>query len=271
MSAVRRAVPKLLVAGLAACPAILLGPASAADDAGRVDEVLQELFLGEPAYPQDALELQVTSVLGGAQTGDTTTAGARLRVELGLTDRFQIAAEAPYAWVSAPPPMARRTGVGSAELEAMYTPLNDRRLGAAVSAGLELAFPSVSAAGKDSWSVEAFATAYKVLGRVHANLTVSAALALPTAARAEHERSLDAAVGVFTPLGAWVPVLELAASSSADPSAVLSAGTLWHPTDDLELGAAVQLGLDRRSIGGLVVATMEIPLAHAPAHRRPHE
>jgi len=245
-----------------ACLAVLWWPHGAAAESGKVDEVIQELFLGRIVYPQDALELQVTAALGGSRAAGATGALAGLEVELGLTDRLQIAAEVPFAWTSTS--TERRVGVGNASLGAMYNPLSDRALGLAVSAGLELAFPAPSRVGADAWSVEAFAVAYKVLGRVHLNLKGGVELELPDGEAREF--SPASALGVFAPIGRWVPLLELRAEPRADPAAVVSAGALWHPAGELELGAAVQIGLDARSIGGLVIATVELELA-APRRR----
>ena len=244
----------------AVCLAMLPWPEGAAAGSGKLDQVIEELFVGEAVYPQDALELQVTGDLGGSRTGDRPGASAGLEIEFGITDRLQISAEAAFEWVSTP--MERLVGLGNPSLEVMYNPLSNRDRGRALSAGLRLSFPAASRAGEDAWSTEAFAVAYQVLGPVHTNLTASVALELPTGAGAEREVSLAGALGLFLPIGRWVPVLELgAASGDRSPAAVLSAGTLWHPVDDLELGAAVQIGLDARSIGGLVTATVELELA----------
>jgi len=234
----------------AACLAMLPVPAGVAAEPGKVDEVIEELFLGEIAFPQDALELQVTADLGGARAGDVTTLGGGVEVEFGITDRLQLAARVPLARVSAP--MERHAGLGNASLEALYNPLSDRGRGLALSVGLELSLPSPSGAGEDAWTVEAFAALYKVLGRVHANLSVGVEL--------EREVSPSAALGVFAPIGRWAPVLELRVEAEAEPAAVVSAGALWHPIDDLELGAAVQVGLDARSFGGFLLATFELEL-----------
>lgn len=56
--------------------------------------------------------------------------------------------------------------------------------------------------------------------------------------------------------------LELGRSEPAEaPVAVRSAGGLWHPAGEVEIGAALQLGLDARSIGGILTATVELELA----------
>src|SRR6185503_6189940 len=133
----------------------------------------------------DALELQATASLDGSRMDARSAATAGLEIEFGITDRLQISAEVPFEWVSAV--MERRSGLGNAALGAMYNPVSDRGRGLAVSGGLELSFPAPSSAGEDAWSVEAFAVAYKVLGRVHANLTASVELELPGGSGAEPE------------------------------------------------------------------------------------
>ena len=228
---------------------------------GKVEEVVQELFLGQVAFPQDALELQITAMLGGSRAAGQTFAAAGLEVELGLTDRLQLSAEVPLEWASASASGARGTDVGNAALGALYNPLNDRARGVALSAGLELTLPTASRDGAAAWGVEAFAVAYRALGRVHGNLKLGVELERPTGSGAEREISPAGALGVLVPIGRWVPVLELRGDLRGDPAAVLAAGTLWHPAGGLELGAAAQLGLDTGSIGGLVIATVELPLA----------
>jgi hypothetical protein len=241
---------------------LLAGPATAAAGTGQVDEVLQELFLGEAVYPQDAGELQVTAELGAGRLGGPrgrSEATGGLLVELGLTERLQLAARAPVAWVDADG--ERAAGLGNASVEAMYNPLSDRARGLAVSAGIEVSLPAPSRVGEDAWGVEGFAVAYKVLGRVHANLTVGVELELPRGAGTEREVAVAGALGVFAPIGRWVPVLEVRVDAGAEPAATMAAGALWHPAGSFELGAAVQLGLDARSIGGFMVATVELDLS----------
>lgn len=158
-------------------------------------------------------------------------------------------------------PAERRVGAGNPELELLYNPLSDRARGLAVSVGLGVMFPAPSPAGEDAWGAEAFAVAYQVLGGVHVNLAVAAELELPAAEAAEREVALAATLGVFAPIGRWVPVVELRAASGEAPVTVLSVGVLWHPAGEVEVGAALQLGLDARSIGGILTATVELELA----------
>lgn len=267
----------LAAAGVAAWPE----PAAADDDdddaegGGKVLEVIEELFLGEVVYPQDALELQLTAGLSAARAGGRTGLGAGLEVELGLTDRLQLAARAELVRApgGGPGGEGAATGLGSPSVEVLYNPLSDRARGLAISAGLEVAFPALSDAGEaaggagDAWEIEAFAVAYRVFGPVHANLAVGLELELGEGDGAgdgeERELAAAAALGVFAPIGRWAPVLELRVDGGAEgaaPVAQLSAGVLWHPGAELELGAAVQVGLDERSVGGLVLATVELEL-----------
>lgn len=263
----------------AACLAVLCGPRVGAagvlaagddEDPGpipdKIDEVVEELFLGRVVYPQDALALQLTASLGGARAARRTAAATALEVELGLTDRLQLSAEAPLEWGTASPE-ARGADLGNAAVGALYNPLSDRPRGMALSAGLEVTLPTASRSGAAAWGVEAFAVAYRTLGRLHANLELGVELLQPTAPGAERELAPAGALGVLAPIGRWVPVLELRGELGAEPAAVASAGTLWHPTGGLELGAALQLGLDTApgldgwSVGGLVIATVELELA----------
>jgi hypothetical protein len=261
------------------CLAVLCGPRAgaagvlvAADDKApakipdKIDEVVEEMFLGRVVYQQDALELQLTASLGGARAAGRTAAASELEVELGLTERLQLSAEAPLEWGTALPG-ERGAGLGNAAVGALYNPLSDRPRGMALSAGLEVTLPTASRSGAAAWGVEVFAVSYRALGRLHANLELGVELLQPTAPGAEREISPAGTLGVLAPIGRWVPVLEIRGELGAEPAAVASAGTLWHPIGGLELGAAIQLGLDTGpgldgwSVGGLVSATVELELA----------
>src|SRR5688572_9324758 len=78
------------------CAVLLLGASSLAE--GLPPEDVEEFFLTESAYSQEALELQATLGVSGRR-GDTWQAlELSLLAELGLTDWWQVELRAPFQW-----------------------------------------------------------------------------------------------------------------------------------------------------------------------------
>lgn len=260
----RRARPRaslvsLLVASAAAAPA---EPerTEAEDEPARPP--IEELFLGETAFPQEALELQITSAPRWERDGHQVGFRIPLLLELGITDRLQLGGELPLE-------LARQesgvvAGLGSVELEALYNLVNERGLGLAVSAGLGAGLPAgARGLGAPGYALEPFVSLDKAIGGVHVGISASAEIRLPTAGRDAAELSPGASLGVILPLGDVVPTLELAAEIEDTTSLLVAPGVLWHPARGLELGAALELGLagEAPDAGLMLLFTREIELA----------
>ncbi|WP_438037831.1 hypothetical protein [Sorangium sp. So ce128] len=260
----RRARPRaslvsLLVASTAAAPAEL-ERTEAEDEAARPP--IEELFLGETAFPQEALELQITSAPRWERDGRQVGFRIPLLLELGITDRLQLGGELPLE-------LARQdsgvvAGLGSVELEALYNLVNERGLGLALSAGLGAALPAgARELGAPGYALEPFVSLDKAIGRVHVGISASAEIRLPAAGSDATELSPGASLGLILPLGDVVPTIELAAEIEDTTSLLLAPGVLWHPAPGLELGAALELGLagETPDAGLMLLVTREIELA----------
>lgn len=260
----RRAPPRaslvsLLVASTAAAPA---EPerTEAEDEPARPP--IEELFLGETAFPQEALELQITSAPRWERDGRQVGFRIPLLLELGITDRLQLGGELPLE-------LARQdggvvAGLGSVELEALYNLVNERGLGLALSAGLGAGLPAgARGLGAPGYALEPFVSLDKAIGGVHVGISASAEIRLPAAGRDAAELSPGASLGVIVPLGDVVPTLELAAELEDTTSLLIAPGVLWHPARGLELGAALELGLagETPDAGLMLLFTREIELA----------
>ncbi|WP_437521271.1 hypothetical protein WME79_28735 [Sorangium sp. So ce726] len=255
----RASLVSLLVASTAAAPA---EPerTEAEDEPARPP--IEELFLGETAFPQEALELQITSAPRWERDGRQVGFRIPLLLELGITDRLQLGGELPLE-------LARQdsgvvAGLGSVELEALYNLVNERGLGLALSAGLGAGFPAgARELGAPGYALEPFVSLDKAIGGVHVGISASAEIRLPTAGRDATELSPGASLGVILPLGDVVPTVELAAELEDTTSLLIAPGVLWHPTPGLELGAALELGLagETPDAGLMLLVTREIELA----------
>ncbi|WP_437274900.1 hypothetical protein WME90_27020 [Sorangium sp. So ce375] len=263
-SAARRAGPgasliSLLVASTAAAPPEQ-EQAEAADEPAKPP--VEELFLGEAAFPQEALELQITSAPTWEHDGRRVGFSVPLLLELGITDRLQLGGELPLELARGDSGVV--AGLGAVEVEALYNVVNDRWLGLVVSAGLGAELPAGSRElGAPGYALEPFVSLDKAIGGVHVGISASAEIRLPAARRDETELSPGAALGVILPLGDVVPTVELAAELEDTLSLLLAPGVLWHPASGLELGAALEIGLagETPDAGLMLLVTTEIELA----------
>ncbi|WP_437806986.1 hypothetical protein [Sorangium sp. So ce1078] len=263
-AASRRARPRislglLLAASTAAAPAEQERTEAAGEPA---QPAVEELFLGETAFPQEALELQVTSAPTWERDGRRVRFGIPLLLELGITDRLQIGGELPLELVRNERGVA--AGLGAVQAEALVNLVNDGALGLALSAGLEAELPAgARELGAPGYALSPFVSLDKAVGGVHVALSASAEVRLPAARGDAAELSPGVALGVILPLGAVAPTVELAAELEDTAALLLASGVLWHPARGLELGAALELGLmgETPDVGLLLLVTSEIELA----------
>lgn len=239
-----------------------------------VEEVIQELFLGETVYSQDRLELQLTSALSFVHTPAGGTFIAAPFFELGLTERFQIGAELPIESArlegdgDGDGDGGRALGVGNVSVGALFNAYNSRKRGFALSFALEGSFPAASGSvGEPAWGVSPVIIAYKALGPVHMNLALAAEVEIPTGDDEDVGLSPSAALGLFLPVGPVVPTLELLVTPLSSPTLTAAAGALVHPSPALEIGLALKAGLDgldEPSFGASLMATWETDFAGEP-------
>lgn len=215
------------------------GPASA-DQSGPVDEIIQELFLGETVYPQERYELQMSGGLQWRHTDGLKSFEMPLLLELGLTSRLQVELGMPVVVIPAPEVVS---GAGNIEMGALYNVYRDRSREFALSLGVEAMLPSLSSrVGQSAYTFEPFLIAYKALGPIYANVSGSVEVSFPT--QGETEVGGDLAVGLFKPFGALVPVFEFALAFEDEGATVqVAPGLIWHPGYELEVGLAVAIDL----------------------------
>jgi hypothetical protein len=238
-----------LLGGAIALLASLACASSAAAQPSKLDDVIQEVFLGEAVFAQDQLELQITNGLAYARSEDEDLFADGLAVELGITDDLQI--EASMAGEGRRSPEGSAAGLGNSEVGLLYGFLSDPSLGLALSTGLGVGFPAItSGVGEDAYSLELVFIAYKVLGPIHANLSLAPELVF---AGDEEETTVEggAALSLFHPVGAFVPLVELGVGLDEEGTAVaLAGGLLWHPREEVEVGVSAVVGLTEASPEG---------------------
>ncbi|WP_437307278.1 hypothetical protein [Sorangium sp. So ce388] len=251
----------LLAASTATAPA---APAPRRVEATREPEqpVIEELFLGELAFPQEALELQIASSPAWRRDGRLVRFSIPMQLELGITDRLQIGGELPLELVRNDRGVA--AGLGVVHAGALYSFLDDRALGLTFSAGIEAGLPAGSRElGASGHALEPFVSLHKTLGSVHLCLSASAEVTLPMARSDTTEIGPGVALAAVLPVGDLAPTVELAAELDDAASLLFAPGVRWHPARGLELGAALSLGLgdEAPDLGLLLLVTREIQLA----------
>ncbi|WP_437756367.1 hypothetical protein [Sorangium sp. So ce1389] len=257
----RPALGVLLAASTATAPAAP-APLRAEDMREPEPPVIEELFLGELAFPQEALELQIASSPAWRRHGRLVRFSVPLQLELGITDRLQIGGELPLELARNDRGVA--AGLGVVRAEALYSFLDDRALGLTISAGVEAGLPAGSRElGATGHALEPFVSVHKSFGSVHLCLSASAEVTLPAAPSDAAEISPGVALAAVLPVGDLAPTVELAAELDDAASLLFAPGVRWHPARGLELGAALSLGLEDEApdLGLLLLVTTEIQLA----------
>ena len=211
------------------------GTAQAEEEDEGVRELAQELALGETVYPQDRLELQLSLVPERVrQDGEDIYPVVGL-VELGLTDRLQLAVEVPMVVTN------QQSGLGNAEIGASYSIFNDRESGLAFTAGLSLGAPAANTAfGEEGFAIEPYMVGY--LGGEHlgANLQV---FTEANDVAGDSEFGYGAALALLAGSPLLTGALEVSLEREDETIAQLSPGLYMRPSADLEFGFAAPIGL----------------------------
>lgn len=221
----------------------------------KVEELVQELFLSEIVYPQDANELQLTS---GVQRIEEKEEGedpetyfiTPLLIEYGITDMFQLGIKIPTQYAG----NVGVSGVGNIELESLYNFYNNKESGWAFSGIFGVSLPRLSnKVGEKGFVFEPALIGYKSFGRFALNL--SAGIAIPTESENNSEVELDAAA-IYN-AGIFRPSLEFSAEFEDGKSALsILAGTTIILKNDLEVGFGVANGLKGESPEWQVFTTL---------------
>jgi hypothetical protein len=206
-------------------------PGAWAEDEPELEDVVQEVFLGQLAFSQDALELQVSAGSSWVEADDAHLLSPLLVVELGLTDRLQIEVEAPFV-VAIP-------GKGDAG-GGLYNVVRSPVLGLLISAGVAAMLPTASTdlIGR-AYGAAAVLAAYKTMGAVHANLSAGSGVEVETAGEEVAQRVSEVALSLLVPFGVVTPIAEIGFEREGDENAIaFAAGLAWHGSGALEIGVA---------------------------------
>lgn len=170
---------------------------TAAEPPAIPEQRMQELFIGELAFPERAWELQVTGRADWSRPGAEHLVSAAAVVELGLTDRLQLGLELPATLTA----IDGSTGLSRLRIASLYNVYRAR--GALVSSGLELGVP-VALDGDASYETELFVSLFWQLGPV--GLALSGGPELQLAAGAGEGSALggSAAVAIVAPIRSGV-------------------------------------------------------------------
>lgn len=230
---------------------------SLADD-GKVDEFIQELFLGEVVYPQDAGEIQFTTGFLWRNEGQ---GGGRipLSMEYGITDYFQLGVQVPLATLREDDV----SGVGHIEFEAYCNLLNDPESGWAAGLGFGLGLPTATpeVAG-DAYIYEPFLVVYRELSW-GAALNFSAGLEIDEPRHDQEPTGVagELATALLRRRDAFVFLLEAAVEIDKDEAPVsMAPGAYWQPAVAMwELGVSMPVTLADTStdVGVFVLFNLE--------------
>jgi len=230
-------------------------------DEGGVEQVVQEVFTGSLPFPQEQLELQLTSSARWRRGNDQQELELPLGVELGVTDRLQVEVEVPLGVVGPAGDFMRdgTTGVGNMEVGTLYNLVNDRRSGLVASVGLGFLLPTSTLDGTDRVvGVLPSVAGYKTFGPVHVNLSLQGGVEFPSDPDEDAAPVVEGGLALLFPVGPVVPMVE-ATVEYEDKTVIRSAAGLIWVIDDFEIGAAALMnaGGDEIEWGVAVSATVE--------------
>jgi hypothetical protein len=233
-------------AALATVIALVIAVPSSGARAESPEHVVEELFAGEIAYPQERYELQAQIGLTRAAAPGGPVWTMPIAAELGFTDRFQIAMAVPV--IGSRTPAGAGGGVGNIEVEALYNFLCDEKRHLLLSAIAGGAFPTTDTRiGEPGGEVELALAAIKGFDRVYVNVDLGGRLGVGDEAVDVGGR---AGAAFLLRLGPVVPLIEVAGSlEEGVPALLLASGLRWHPGSHFEIG----LGGWYRTEGGTSV------------------
>ena len=237
----RPALSSAAVVGILFCRTEMIAFADEAQGDGEdePEEVIQELFLGSLAFPQEANELQASVISSWMRSDDADVLQPVLVGEWGFTDRLQIEVEAPFV-VSVPNSGTTAGGLDNAEVGLLYNFVRSSRLGLVMSAGLAGTMPTASTdLIETSYGAGALLTVCKLVGPVQANLSAESGVEAPTEeGMSEAELGVETALSLIVPLGGLVPVVEVGWEQEEESELMLSGGLIWLAADGIEMGLA---------------------------------
>jgi hypothetical protein len=241
MSRIGRMGPSFLGAGIAVWLAAPAGVALAeeAEAGDEVDDVVQEVFLGSVAFPQEASELQLSAASSWMKSDEADVLRPLLVAEWGFTDRLQVEVEAPFL-IAVPGEGETDGGLGNAEIGLLYNLVRSSELGLVLSGGVAGIVPTSSTdLIERAVGGGALLTLYKIMGPVHANVSVEGGVEKPTEGDEEAEFGVETALSLLVPLGRVIPIAEVGLEREGDENELqLAGGFAWLASESVEVGLA---------------------------------
>ena len=222
----------------------------------KVEEILEELFLGEVVFPQERGELQFTPGFFWSHKREDDLAIPVL-LEYGITDRLQIMCELPVELAD------EAAGLGNVELGGYCNFFSDANAGRAYGAGVGLALPTATTdVGEEAVIFEPFFIAYQEVGRVSVNVFTKLEIEAPISGEEDTQIGGEIGLALFGQLGRFVPLLELGVEIEEDETAVrIAPAIVWQPRrlENAEFGVSLPVGVTEQTpdLGVFVLMTWE--------------
>jgi hypothetical protein len=231
------------------------------EDAARVEQVAQEVFIGAMPFAQEQFELQLSTSARFTRGEEQQQLEIPLVVELGLTDRLQVEVELPLAVLSPSGDFMRdgSTGLGNMEVGALYNLFNDGRSGVVASVGLSFVLPTSTMDGIERVvGILPSVAAYKTFGPVHVNASLNGGVEFPVDSEEGANPVVEGGLALLFPVGPLVPMVEGTLEYDGETVFRSAAGLIWV-IDDFEIGAAALMNVSggETEWGAVVSATIE--------------
>jgi hypothetical protein len=222
----------------------------------------EELAITRSVVIQDADELESTATFHYSKSQPTENYAAEAELEYGLTDRWEIDADAPYEFLR-PKNKLGADGVGDVEVATRYGVVPIGRGPVALTAGLELGIPTGDRThdlGEGRLTLEPFLTASTWIGRCNVQVNSGWTRALTNSGEAPLD-DFEYNAAILYPMKRWYVVLEGdGESSSAVTTYYITPELIWRPMKNLELLIATPLGITHESADYGVIGAVSLEL-----------
>jgi hypothetical protein len=222
----------------------------------------EELAITRSVVIQNADELENTAAFRYSKSQPTENYVAEAEFEYGLTDRWEIDADVPYAALR-PKNKAGADGIGDVEAAVRYgvVPLGQGPV--ALTAGLGLGIPTGDRTrdlGEGRLTLEPFFTASTWVGRCNVQVNGGWTRAVTNSGK-EPCDDFEYNVAILYPVKRWYLVLEGNGESTSEVTTYyVTPELIWRPMKTLELLVAVPLGVTRESADYGVIGAVSLEL-----------
>ncbi len=226
----------------------------------KISQPIQEFFMGQTVYTRDQGETEIS--LGGSHRRDgdlrlTTLTG---RAEYGVTDKLQLQAEFPMSMVDHPGGSLVTTTGDNLQVGAMYSLLPGGTDPIALSAAMDVQFPTGSSFSPNYQNTVVYKPNLIVARdfgptQIHANAQAE----IPGNGASS---ALNYNVGAVLPLGVVAPTLELNGRSinTSTNEIYATPGLYYRASDRAEFGVGVPIPVSdqARTLGTQVMAKFNV-------------